>query len=68
MATTMKAIVDVRKEGKWYVATDLVTNVADQGGTREEAIRNLKRGLQEHYQVRLELAPRRRTTVVEVEV
>jgi len=68
MGVTMKAIIDVRREGKWYVATDLVTNVADQGRTREEAVRDLTKGLQEHYQVLLDLAPRRRTKVVEVEV
>ncbi len=68
MAVTMKAIIDVRKEGRWYVATDLVTNVADQGRTREEAIENLTHGLREHYQVLLDLAPPRRTRVVEVEV
>jgi len=68
MGVPMKAIIDVRKEGNWYVATDLVTNVADQGKTRPEAIRNLTKGLREHYQLLLELAPRRRTKVVEVEV
>ena len=65
----MKAIVDVKKEGKWYVATDLVTNVADQGRTRAEAVDNLLKGLREHYELLLELAQRRTgTRVVEVEV
>ncbi len=65
----VKAVVQVKKDGKWYVATDLVTHVADQGRTREEAIRNLTKGLQEHYEVLLELAPRKRgTRVVEIEV
>jgi len=65
----MKAVVQVKKDGKWYVATDLVTQVADQGRTREEAIRNLTKGLQGHYEVLLELAPRKRSTrVVEIEV
>lgn len=68
MAMTMKAIIDVRKEGRFYVATDLVTNVADQGRTRPEAIRNLTKGLREHYQLLLDLGPRRSTKVVEVEV
>ena len=64
-----KAFVDVRKEGKWYVATDLVTHVADQGRTREEAIGNLTKGLREHYALLLELGPKRRgSQVVEVEV
>ena len=38
----MKAVIAVKKEGKFYVATDLVTNVADQGSTEDEAIANLK--------------------------
>jgi len=65
----MKAVVQVRKDGKWYVATDLVTHVADQGRTREEAIRNLTKGLREHYEILLEMAPRKRDTrVVDIEV
>ena len=65
----MKALLQVKKEGKWYVATDLVTHVADQGKTRDEALRNLTKGLQEHYELLLELAPRKRgTTVLEIEV
>jgi len=65
----MKAVVQVQKEGEWYVATDLVTHVADQGKTREEAVRNLTKGLREHYEVLLELAPRKKgTRVVEIEV
>ncbi|TLZ69326.1 MAG: hypothetical protein E6K10_10870 [Methanobacteriota archaeon] len=60
----MKAVVQVEKEGKWYVATDLVTHVADQGRTREEAVRNLRKGLRQHYEVLLELAPKRRGTKV----
>jgi len=65
----MKAIIDVRTEGKWYVATDLVTHAADQGRTREEAVGNLTKGLREHYSLLLELGPKRKgTRVVEVEV
>jgi predicted RNase H-like HicB family nuclease len=41
----LKTIISVKKEGKFYVATDLVTNVADQGSTEEEAISRLKQGL-----------------------
>jgi len=47
----LKAIISVRKEGKFYVATDQVTNVADQGATEEEAGERLKKGLEEHYQI-----------------
>jgi len=65
----MKAVVQVKKDGKWYVATDLVRHVADQGRTREEAIRNLTKGLREHYEILLEMAPRKRDTrVVDIEV
>ena len=66
---TVKAVIQIVKEGKWYAATDLVTQVADQGRTRKEAIRSLLKGLKEHYELLFELAPRRKgTQVVEVEV
>ena len=52
----MKTIIQVHKEGRWYVATDLITNVADQGLTEEEAIRNLKTGLGEHYKLLMRLS------------
>lgn len=55
----MKAVVDVTKEGRWYLATDLVTHVADQGRTREEAVDRLLKGLREHYGFLLEVAPRK---------
>jgi hypothetical protein len=29
----MKPVIQVHKEGKWFVDTDLVTTVADQGRT-----------------------------------
>jgi len=41
---------------KYFAAIDLITNVADQGLTEKDAILNLKKGLEEHYQVLLELA------------
>lgn len=53
----METIIQVHKEGKFYVAVDFVTNVADQGCTEKEAIKNLKRGLEGHYRSLLELAP-----------
>jgi predicted RNase H-like HicB family nuclease len=59
----------VKKEGKYYVATDLVTNVADQGATEEEAITRLKKGLEEHYQILMEMAPKdSKTSFIEIEV
>lgn len=51
-------MISVRKEGKFYVATDPVTNVADQGATEEEAVERLKKGVEEHYQILMEKAPR----------
>jgi predicted RNase H-like HicB family nuclease len=54
----MKTLIQIHKEGWYFVAVDLTTNVADQGHTEEEAVENLKRGLEGHYQVLVELAPK----------
>jgi len=35
----MKTIIQIYKEGKYFVAVDLSTNVVDQGLTEEEAIK-----------------------------
>ena len=40
------------------MAVDLPTNVSDQGVSEEEAVSNLKKGLEEHYQLLIELTPR----------
>ena len=53
----METIIQVHKEGRFFVAVDLVTNVADQGSTEKEAVKNLKKGLEGHYRSLLELAP-----------
>lgn len=53
---TMKTIIQIHKEGKYYVATDLITNVADQGKTKAEAVANLKKGVEEHYKILMEIA------------
>lgn len=52
----MKNIIQIHKEEKYFVSIDLITNVADQGLT-EEALANLKKGLEEHNQVLRELCP-----------
>ena len=52
----MKTIIQVHREGKYFIASDLITNVADQGLTEDEALANLKKGLEEHYQILMELA------------
>jgi predicted RNase H-like HicB family nuclease len=54
----MRTIIQIHKEDKYFVAIDLITNVADQGLTEVEAVENLKRGLEEHYQILMELAPK----------
>jgi len=54
----LKTIIQIYKEGKYFVAVDISTNVVDQGLTEEEAIKNLKKGLEEHYQILMELAHR----------
>ena len=65
----MKTIIQVHKEGKWYVAIDLVTNVADQGTTENAAIKNLRKGLEDHYQLLMELATKnRKTTFLDIGV
>ena len=65
----MKAVVQVKKEGKWCVVTDVITHVADQGKTRIEAFRNLSKGLREHHEILLRQVPRKRgTTVLDIDV
>ena len=62
----MKALVQVKKEGKWFVATDLVTCVADQGKTRAEALKNLETALHEHYKALHDVAKRKQAFVMQV--
>lgn len=54
----MKTTIQTHKEGKHFVAIDILTNVADQGLIEEEAVANLKKGLEEHYQILEELSPK----------
>jgi predicted RNase H-like HicB family nuclease len=54
----MKTLIEIHQEGKYFVAIDLITNVADQGLTEQEALQNLKKGLEEHYQLLIDLTPR----------
>ncbi|MBI4015113.1 MAG: hypothetical protein HY362_00110 [Candidatus Aenigmarchaeota archaeon] len=60
----MEAIVQIKRDGKWFVATDLVTYVADQGLTREEAIQNLQTGLREHYKTLFHIAQKKQSHVI----
>ena len=65
----MKAVISVTKEGKFYVASDLVTHVADQGLTEKIALANLKKGLEEHYQILMEMAPKgSKMSLIEIEI
>lgn len=49
----------VWKEGKWYVAKALEVEVASQGLTEKEALKNLKEALELYFenQSKIELAP-----------
>lgn len=51
---SMETLVQVHRDGEWFVAIDLATDVADQGKTKEEALSRLKIGLKERYAVLLE--------------
>lgn len=44
-----RAVVATHKEGKWIVATDLITSVSDYGTNEKEALDQLKEGLQARY-------------------
>jgi predicted RNase H-like HicB family nuclease len=54
----MKTLIEVHREGKYFVAIDLLTNVADQGLSEAEAVQNLKTGLEKHYEILIGLIPR----------
>ena len=45
-AAHLKTIIQVHREDDVYIAVDFITNVADQGATEEEAVSNLKKGLE----------------------
>lgn len=61
----MKTPIQIHREGKFFVAADPITNVADQYLSEEEALANLKKGLEEHYQILLGLAPKGRKLSVD---
>lgn len=65
----MKTVIDVKKDGRWFVATDLLTQVADQGPTRAAAIAGVKKALRERHEVLLRLVSKHPSMqVVDVEV
>lgn len=65
----IKYNVIVQKEEKWYVAKCLDNNVASQGKTIEEAIKNLKEALELYYEEEEPVIPKEvYITTVEVTV
>ena len=53
----MKILVEIYREGRFFIARDLLTKIADQGMTENEAVRNLKRGVEDHCQLLIEMTP-----------
>lgn len=47
---SIKCNVIIQKEEKWYVAKCIDNNVASQGKTIEESIKNLKEALELYYE------------------
>ncbi|PWR69482.1 hypothetical protein ACKUB1_15770 [Methanospirillum stamsii] len=65
----MDTLVQVYRDGEWFIAVDLATDVADQGKIKEEAISRLKIGLKEHYAVLLDMLKKdREFEVIKVNV
>lgn len=65
----IKYNVIIQKEESWYVAKCLDNNVASQGKTIEEAIKNLKEALELYYQNEEPIIPKEvLITTVEVTV
>ena len=47
---SMTRNIVIIQEDNWYVATDIISNVASQGKTIDEAISNLKEALELYYE------------------
>lgn len=47
---SIKYNVIIQKEEKWYVAKCIDNNIASQGKTIEEAIKNLKEAIELYYE------------------
>ncbi len=57
----------VWQEGDWYVAQCLEVDVASQGQTEEEALKNLEEALELHFEPPVAMiTPRVRTVEVEI--
>ena len=65
----MKILAEIYREGRFFIARDLLTKIADQGLTKEEAVRNLKRGVEDHCQLLIGMNPPGHTlSYLEIEV
>lgn len=47
---SIKCTIIIQKEENWYVATDIVSQVASQGKTIDDSIENLKEALSLYYE------------------
>lgn len=57
----------VTKEGSWHVAQCIEVDVASQGETEEEALRNLQEAIELHFaEPRATITPKMRTVHVKV--
>ncbi len=57
----------VWQEGNWYVAQCLQVDVASQGETEQEALANLKKALELHFEPpRATIYPQMRTLEIEI--
>ncbi len=65
----MKILAEIYREGRFFIARDLQTKIADQGLTEDEAVRNLKQGLADHYRLLIEMnPPGHKLTYLDIEV
>jgi len=65
----MKTLIEIYREGRFFIAKDLLTKIGDQGLTESEAVRNLKKGIEDHFQLLIEMnPPGHRLTWLDIEV
>ncbi|MFA5346717.1 MAG: hypothetical protein WC294_01145 [Methanoregula sp.] len=53
----MKTLIEIYREGRFFIAKDHLTKIGDQGLTESEAVRNLKKGIEDHFQLLIEMNP-----------
>ena len=65
----MEAIIQISRDGKYFVAEDIVSGVADQGSTEQEALNNLQKALEERYHILIDsLSPSQKTVRLDIGV